>query len=104
MRDRRACEIDAAWTSQRLYRDARGRIMWRACVPWLIEMLSAQQNHRCCHCGFRTNEATTPDRRPTIEHVVPLSMGGRDLPSNLAMACHRCNQERRNDETWTPRP
>jgi 5-methylcytosine-specific restriction endonuclease McrA len=30
----------------------------------------------------------------TAEHLVPISQGGRDEPSNIAAACRFCNQTR----------
>lgn len=33
--------------------------------------------------------------KPTLEHIVPLSAGGTNDFSNLALACHPCNTQRR---------
>jgi hypothetical protein len=30
----------------------------------------------------------------TIEHLLPISLGGKDTSSNLASSCYRCNQMR----------
>lgn len=46
--------------------------------------LSEAQNHRCAYCH-------TADRELTIEHIVTKSQGGRNVWSNLAVACSRCN-------------
>ena len=32
----------------------------------------------------------------TIDHLIPQSLGGIDIESNLALACHRCNGRRYN--------
>jgi hypothetical protein len=58
------------------------------------QVLSEQQNHRCCWCGTRMCEAQgTPDSA-TIEHITPLSKGGEDRPHNFAVACAYCNHRR----------
>jgi 5-methylcytosine-specific restriction endonuclease McrA len=56
--------------------------------------LSSEQNHRCCYCGIRTNEAEHPDDQPTLEHVIPRSQGGGDTYDNCVMACSLCNNQR----------
>lgn len=45
-----------------------------------------RDNHACRYCG-----ATAPDARLTIDHVVPVVLGGSDDPSNLVSACRDCN-------------
>jgi|SRR6185437_480199 len=52
----------------------------------LRERLSEAQGHRCCWCAcdLRTH-------KPTLEHILPVVCGGTDDPSNLAIACARCN-------------
>jgi 5-methylcytosine-specific restriction endonuclease McrA len=37
-------------------------------------------------------------RRATIDHILPLSKGGTDAPTNLRAACLQCNNERGNGE------
>lgn len=45
-----------------------------------------RDGHTCRYCG-----ATAPDVRLTVDHVVPVALGGSDEPSNLAAACADCN-------------
>lgn len=33
----------------------------------------------------------------TIDHVIPLSLGGSDDPGNLALACFHCNRRKSNN-------
>jgi 5-methylcytosine-specific restriction endonuclease McrA len=40
----------------------------------------------CAYCGNRI-----PRKNRTLDHVVPLSKGGRHSVSNLVMACRSCN-------------
>lgn len=45
-----------------------------------------RDNHACQYCG-----GTAPDVRLTIDHVIPVALGGTDDPSNLVTACDACN-------------
>ncbi len=58
----------------------------------LREKLIQKQGNRCCYCG-RVFTADGPCR-PTIEHKRARMDGGRDIVSNLAVACLHCNQHR----------
>lgn len=45
-----------------------------------------RDNHTCRYCG-----GTAPDVVLTIDHVVPVALGGTDEPENLVAACRDCN-------------
>lgn len=45
-----------------------------------------RDNHTCRYCG-----GTAPEVRLTIDHVVPITLGGQDAPENLVAACVDCN-------------
>jgi len=45
-----------------------------------------RDNHTCRYCG-----ASAPDVKLTIDHVVPVTLGGQDVPENLVAACVDCN-------------
>lgn len=45
-----------------------------------------RDNHACRYCG-----AMAPNAKLTIDHVVPVALGGSDDPSNLVTACRDCN-------------
>lgn len=45
-----------------------------------------RDNHTCRYCG-----GSAPDVKLTVDHVVPLALGGGDDPTNLATACQACN-------------
>jgi HNH endonuclease len=42
--------------------------------------------HRCFYCG-----RAAPDVKLTVDHVVPVVLGGSDDPKNLVTACVDCN-------------
>jgi hypothetical protein len=45
-----------------------------------------RDNFTCKYCG-----GSTPDVTLTIDHVIPVALGGGDDPSNLVAACTDCN-------------
>ena len=65
------------------------KVYWRT-------RLSEAQNHRCCWCGMHMTELQGREHSATIEHVVPISVGGKDDPENYAVACNKCNRRRGN--------
>jgi 5-methylcytosine-specific restriction endonuclease McrA len=55
------------------------------------EYLLNKFNRQCAYCGAK-------DTVLEIEHIKPRSKGGSDRVSNLALACHPCNQRKGNQE------
>lgn len=45
-----------------------------------------RDNNRCVYCGETATE---------IDHVLPVSKGGRNFRGNLVACCNRCNTEKR---------
>lgn len=45
-----------------------------------------RDNHTCRYCG-----AAAPDATLTVDHVLPVALGGTDDPTNLVAACSDCN-------------
>ncbi|MFE3429874.1 HNH endonuclease [Streptomyces sp. NPDC059171] len=45
-----------------------------------------RDNHACRYCG-----ATAPTVKLNVDHVIPVSLGGSDAPTNLVAACADCN-------------
>lgn len=45
-----------------------------------------RDNHTCQYCG-----GESPDVKLTVDHVIPVALGGGDEPSNLVAACKDCN-------------
>ena len=53
----------------------------------LREYLLTKWRHQCAYCGAKEVPLE-------IEHIHPKSKGGSDSVSNLAIACHKCNQKK----------
>lgn len=45
-----------------------------------------RDHYACRYCG-----AAAPDTALTVDHVIPVALGGSDEPTNLAAACADCN-------------
>ncbi|MFA5490291.1 MAG: HNH endonuclease [Candidimonas sp.] len=60
--------------------------------------LSEEQNHRCAYCGCHVilpqddhfDDAQDP-KSATIDHVIPISLGGSNFDHNCVVSCYRCN-------------
>jgi 5-methylcytosine-specific restriction endonuclease McrA len=44
----------------------------------------------CAYCG-----RTVPSRELTMDHVVPLSRGGRSTKGNVVVSCKECNNRKK---------
>lgn len=51
----------------------------------------------CAYCRTSLTTATLE-----MDHVIPISKGGTNWPSNLVPACRPCNR-RKSDKLWRPR-
>lgn len=61
-------------------------------------IIGREQRWRCIWCGVKIDD-TAPHGHPnkaTIEHIRPRSEGGRSTRENLAVACLKCNTNRRS--------
>jgi 5-methylcytosine-specific restriction endonuclease McrA len=59
------------------------------------ERLYRRQKHcRWCGATFDKPPWKTGDCYPTLDHIKPLSRGGRNIRGNLTLACARCNSLR----------
>jgi 5-methylcytosine-specific restriction endonuclease McrA len=58
------------------------------------------QDGKCWICGKLMHEFARPGHplAPSIDHIVPLSKGGKNDPSNKLLAHRSCNSERGNKE------
>lgn len=72
--------------------------------PRLINILYAQQKGVCFWCStimdpetdITKGKSNTKHKRVTIDHIIPLSRGGRNCETNKFAACRKCNSERGN--------
>jgi 5-methylcytosine-specific restriction endonuclease McrA len=52
-----------------------------------------RDGYRCHICRRKTDKAKAVPhpRAPTIDHLIPIALGGRHEPANVACACFQCN-------------
>lgn len=55
-----------------------------------------RQNGRCAKCASECHRGKHDGLKWTIDHVVPLSRGGSEWPSNLQGLCLSCNAAKKN--------
>ena len=58
------------------------------CAAWQLQGRFVYYNNKCAYCGI-----TGPLE---ADHVIPLSRGGTNWPSNIRPACRSCNSSKRN--------
>ena len=51
-----------------------------------------RDGHKCCNCGISGRYATLE-----IDHIIPISKGGKSTYDNLQTLCHKCNVQKGND-------
>lgn len=56
-----------------------------------------RDGHACCYCG-----AAAPEVKLTVDHVVPVALGGKDVPENLVTACESCNSGKSSSSPDAP--
>lgn len=65
-------------------------------VPYTDREIFERDGWRCHLCGKKVDK-TVSRRKPdgaSIDHLLPLALGGADTPANVATAHNRCNREK----------
>lgn len=57
-------------------------------LEWLS--IVEQFNHSCAYCGTKHNL--------TMDHIVPISKGGKTTPNNVIPACSSCNSSKQAED------
>lgn len=57
-----------------------------------------RDDHCCRYCG----EHASPQVKLTIDHVLPVALGGNDDPTNLVAACAPCNSGKTSTSPGAP--
>lgn len=60
----------------------------------LREAIKRRDNYTCCKCGNSVFEE--PNLLLEVDHIIPISKGGKTEASNLQTLCWRCNREKSN--------
>lgn len=97
-----------AMVSQRLRqaREKRGRIARQATErPQLKQRCIAAYRAVCAYCDREGGADADPDGKAwELDRITPGRFGGEYEPSNVALACHACNQKKGGNITFCPPP
>lgn len=94
-------QSELEWQLRNMILSSTNRIMWQSFEVGreLLRSICNSQHLCCYYCKVplevsRLNNKCA--RRPTFEHIIPLSKGGVDHPDNMVVACYSCNHRRGN--------
>lgn len=81
-RPERFSEIEDIW--QAICRVERGKVSNR-----MRFFIYERDHYRCCCCGRNEDQCSLE-----IDHIYPISKGGKSIPGNLQTLCHDCNVQK----------
>jgi len=87
---------------KKIYIENRKEAMGESNLPYSFayKMRNAFWGRKCPLCNFDMRETgTSITRKPTIQHCLPISKGGKHEIENIAIICHNCNVSLRDKET-----
>lgn len=94
---RQDIDLDTKTQGYYIYDTEKDQVIWKQVVQRkhrsavTREMLYKQYDGRCQLCG---KKLTLDDM--TLDHIVPLNLGGADRLENIQIACFACNQLKKN--------
>jgi 5-methylcytosine-specific restriction endonuclease McrA len=71
----------------RLVRYVKTTFLYARVPGWTKRGVLKRDRHTCGYCG---------ERASTVDHIVPISRGGRNTWTNTVAACHSCNARKAN--------
>lgn len=76
------------------------RILYKKEVPFSKKNVFIRDEFTCQYCGVKLAPSKVSDLtiRPTLDHVMPSSRGGKSTWENSVCSCMRCNS-RKGDKT-----
>jgi hypothetical protein len=63
---------------------------------WLVDALLHREKGRCAECGCDLTHVFAIENKVNIDHIVPISKGGTNDPTNLQILCSICNGKKSN--------
>jgi 5-methylcytosine-specific restriction endonuclease McrA len=77
-----------------------GYRVWLKYRKWYIRKhLKSHRELKCSYCGKGSlrKQSNNTDNLATLDHVIPVSKGGKKFcSSNIVIACHFCNSRKRD--------
>lgn len=81
-------------TSHSLNREKRNRKERAKLTPELRKTILLRDDFTCQNC--HNSIYKEPNLKLEIDHIRPISKGGKTIPENLQVLCWKCNQEKSN--------
>lgn len=88
MRDKLVKEIKTKVYAANIRAKARGYVS-KITVDGVLRVYD-QQNGKCLYCGQSVGTSFS------LDHIEPLSKADKNVNTNIAIACHRCNYMKRD--------
>ena len=93
-RARKFCCKGCRWRHMRRNRRARNRSAFVSDVN--LSEIAERDKWMCQLCGKKVKKAASFKRQATLDHVIPISMGGMHEPFNCQLAHFDCNSKKHN--------
>lgn len=69
---------------------------------WLKNLIVHRERGLCHYCGCVVASPSMPNQDYDIDHMVPIASGGTNDPTNLVLACPKCNNDKRAKFRFVP--
>ncbi len=80
---------------EKISRVGHRKVQRRAMTNDLREAIKQRDHYTCCKCG--NSVYNEPNLLLEVDHIIPVSKGGKTEASNLQTLCWRCNRKKGNN-------
>lgn len=80
--------------SSKLSKTEFTKMQRRLATPALKEAIKIRDDYTCCKCGNSIYKE--PNLLLEVDHIIPISKGGKTEPNNLQTLCWKCNRAKGN--------
>ena len=83
------------------WKDKREQAYKESELPYSFDykIRKAFQDKKCPICNYEMKDYVNAPHRPTIQHNIPISKGGKHELGNISVICHKCNVSLRDKIT-----
>ena len=82
------CFVDLNQKQKHINREKKKAYLMRKTAGWKSRVM---KEGKCHYCSTPVTWKTA-----TMDHIVPLSRGGRSTPGNIAVSCKDCNTQKKD--------
>ena len=88
-------EIVRSEISAKINKQGHSKLQRSSMTNDLREAIKKRDNYTCCLCG--NSVFKEPNLLLEVDHIIPISKGGKTEASNLQNLCWRCNMQKSNN-------